>query len=139
MDVRQCRNCRKLFQYRGNPLCPVCVNELDKLFETVRNYIYDNPQSTIDEICNETEVTRATITSWLRDGRLILSAENASLLQCESCGEPIRTGRFCEKCSSNVKSQLESAAQSMAPKQEPKEKKQVDRNNPRMHVDFRKK
>lgn len=138
MDVRQCRNCRKLFQYRSSPLCPECVEALDRLFQDVRNYIYDNPRATIEQICEETGADSKLISGWLREGRLILSTENAALLKCESCGTAIRSGRFCEECAGQVKSRLEAAAREIAPPK-PVEKKSAGRGSPKMHVDFRKK
>ena len=36
MDVRNCKNCGKLFQYVGKPLCPACNKKLeDKFFEAM--------------------------------------------------------------------------------------------------------
>lgn len=139
MDVRQCRQCRKLFQYRGNPMCPNCLEELDKLFNKVRNYIYDNPSSGMDEICAETGADDATISMWLREGRLILSMDNAALLKCEGCGEPIRSGRFCEICAKSMKDRLESAARAISPKTGSGDKAPDIRPGARMHVDIGKK
>ena len=34
MDVRNCKNCGKLFQFVGKPICPACNKKLeDKFFE----------------------------------------------------------------------------------------------------------
>ena len=43
MDVRNCKNCGKLFQYVGKPLCPACNKKLEDKFFEVRDYIYENP------------------------------------------------------------------------------------------------
>ncbi len=138
MDFRQCKNCRKLFQYRNSPLCPDCVNELDRLFEAVRNYIYENPRSSTEEICAETGADSQMLYGWLREGRLILGKDSAKLLVCESCGQPISLGRYCDACSSDVRNQLEGAAKSLdAMKAQPRPKA-GDKDGPRMHVDFRK-
>ena len=139
MEVRQCRKCRKLYQYNGNPLCIGCVEELDKLFNDVRNYLYDNPHANMDEVCAETGADSATVAAWLREGRLILSMGGANLIKCESCGDPIRSGRFCEKCAKNVKDQLESAAKAIS-QTNPPEQRSVDvRSGSHMHVDFKRK
>lgn len=140
MDIRQCRNCRKLYQFRGSALCPACVQELDKLFESVRNYIYDNPRATIETICGETGVEDKVLYGWLREGRLILNKDSAKLLQCESCGEPISLGHYCDSCSTAVRSQLEGAARSLDKTPSvPVRERHTDRDAPRMHVDIRKK
>ncbi len=139
MDVRQCRSCRKLFQYIGSPICPSCVDEEERLFKAVRNFIYENPSSSIDEIREETGADSALISRWLREGRLILSAENAALLKCEACGQPIRSGRYCEACTASMKGQLQSAAKTISPRQDTRDKAPESRPGARMHVDFRKK
>jgi flagellar operon protein (TIGR03826 family) len=137
MDVRQCKRCRKIFNYTGSPICPVCVQESDRQFDEVRNYIYENPQSTLDMVCEETEVAAEDIKRWLKEGRLILHKSSAPLINCEKCGVPIVTGRLCDKCVSNVQSELSGAASSLRPTPaEPPIKKQASKE--RMHIADRK-
>lgn len=135
LNVRQCKRCRKIFQYQGNPVCQSCIIELDKDFDLVRNYMYDNPKSTIDTVCDETGVSRECVTRWLREGRLILSSDSVALLNCEKCGKPIISGKFCPECTQSVKTQFESTARTFAAnKPAPKKPPEDDRNGPRMHV-----
>lgn len=129
MDVRNCRGCRKLFNYLGGmPLCPSCLRELDKKFEFVKNYIYENPDASIQEVAEKNEVTVQQLRQWIREERLAFSAESLVGLECESCGTMIRTGRFCNACKEKLVSTLGSAYK----KDESKESKD-SRDHAKMH------
>lgn len=110
MDVRNCRSCGKLFNYLGGtPLCASCMRDLDKKFDVVKNYIYDNPNASIQEVAEENEVTVQQLRQWVREERLAFSADSLVGLECESCGTMIRTGRFCNACKEKLANTLGSA------------------------------
>ena len=110
MDIRQCIRCSKLFQFRGNVKCPACVHELDEIFLSVRNYLDDNPQASIEDVCEFCGADEEDVLRWLREGRLILTFECQPLLTCQLCQESIKTGRYCEACSAKVIGQLENTS-----------------------------
>ncbi len=103
MDIRQCKRCGKVFQFSGSTLCPKCVREVDKQFDDVRNFLYDNPHSTLETVVEETKVNAQDIKRWLKEGRLILTGDSTAMIQCESCGKPILTGKLCETCAVQAK------------------------------------
>ena len=115
MEARQCRRCKKLFQYAGNPLCHNCVREMDKKFNDVRDYIYENPNASMEELCEAAEVEVADVHRWLAEGRLILAKGSAISLHCEKCGAPILTGKQCEQCLGKLRSTLQGAADTLKP------------------------
>ena len=42
MNVKNCRKCGKVFNYIGGmPICPQCREELEKKFDTVKEYIIE--------------------------------------------------------------------------------------------------
>ncbi|MDL2288420.1 MerR family transcriptional regulator [Oscillospiraceae bacterium OttesenSCG-928-F05] len=132
MDVRQCKRCNRIFQYRGNRLCPDCVHKMDALFESVRDYLYDHPEATMIEVSQETGASEAEIKGWLREGRLIVST-SSSLLTCELCGETIVSGRFCAACTQKLKGEIETTAEGMRPK--PKTRTDfVNKKSSGMHI-----
>lgn len=102
MDVRNCKSCGKLFNYSGRPLCPACMKELEKRFGEVKEYIRENPNSTITQVSEATDVSVNQIRNWIREERLILSTESSIGIECERCGKPIRTGRMCQACKQKV-------------------------------------
>ena len=43
MDVKNCKKCRRLFNYIGGPaICPQCREELEKKFQQAKEFIRDN-------------------------------------------------------------------------------------------------
>ncbi|MFP4662668.1 MAG: flagellar protein [Halanaerobiales bacterium] len=100
MDLRNCPQCGKLFAYDGrNKVCQVCRNNEESDYEKVKEYLWDNPNASIEKVHLETEVERELIIKFIRDGRLVAEGINVEMLiECERCGKPIITGRFCPKC-----------------------------------------
>lgn len=108
MEVRNCRRCRRLFNYLGGvSICPVCKDELEKKFYVVRDYIRENPHSTIQEVAQETETDVKQIGDWVKEGRLVLTSDSPIIVKCEKCGAPVTKGRFCDNCSQNLTENLE--------------------------------
>ena len=115
MDVRNCRNCGRLFNYLSGPnICPVCRDEAEKKFLQVKDYIRDNPRASVNEVAEENEVTTAQIQQWVREERLQFSA-GVGGITCEKCGVAIETGRLCKKC----KESLANALNDTLPKPKP--------------------
>ena len=70
MDVRNCKQCGKVFNYIGGaPLCPECVKKAEDKFDDVKRYIYDHPRCGMQEVATEMEVSVAQISKWLKDER----------------------------------------------------------------------
>ena len=130
MEVRSCKNCKRLFKYvSGQPICPACKDELEKVFYNVKEFIREHPKMGIKQIAEETGVTTNQLQQWVREERLEFSADSDIMLNCESCGAPIRTGRFCEKCKNNMANSM-SALYERKPEPAP-EKKSKDGNHMR--------
>ena len=125
MDVRNCKNCGRIFNYLGGPpICPVCKDETENKFNQVKEYIRENPSASISEISEENDVTVQQINQWVREERLEFSKDSPIAMTCEKCGESIRTGRFCEKCKSNMASEMTNAFSKPKPVMEEPKKKQ---------------
>lgn len=102
MDVRNCKQCGRMFNYMGSPLCPNCAASLEEKFQEVKKYIYDNPSANISQVAEEMDVTTQQLKKWVREERLAFSDSSLVGLNCESCGALIKTGRFCEKCKKDL-------------------------------------
>ena len=52
MEVRNCKNCGRLYNYIGGAyrLCPDCMKKLEEKFQEVKQYIEDNPRSDMRDI-----------------------------------------------------------------------------------------
>ena len=99
MDVRNCKQCKKLFNYLGGqPICPGCKAKLDEKFVEVKEYVREHKHEGISEVAEAMEVSSAQIRRWIREERLSFSEESGVGLDCEKCGALIKTGRLCDKC-----------------------------------------
>lgn len=110
MDVKNCKDCGRLFNYIGGMrLCPECKKKMDEKFVEVKEYIRENKGANIATVAEACDVSQKQITQWVREERLEFAEESSVTLQCESCGAPIRTGRFCNMCRTEMTKNLQSA------------------------------
>ena len=94
MNVKNCRRCGRIFNYLGGqPICPSCREEIEKKFDTVKNYIRDNPKVGIPAVCEACEVDSNQIQQWIREERLQLTAESPIGVPGENCGTLIHSGK----------------------------------------------
>lgn len=120
MDVRNCRSCGRLFNYfGGQPICQACKEELEVKFQQVKEYLRENPNSSIQKVSEENDVSTKQITQWVREERLTFSDDSPVGIACESCGANIKTGRFCEQCKNRMKNDFRSVTQSNSKPVEP--------------------
>ena len=132
MNVKNCKRCGKMFNYiMGEPICTVCKERAEEVFQTVKKYVQDNKQATIQEIVENCDVEARQVKQWVREERLEFSAESSIGLECESCGTLIKVGRFCESCKNKMANGLAEAA-GLNKKPEVKEKKKDPRESARM-------
>jgi len=137
MNIIKCKICRKAFHSLGGTTCPECVKKIDMDFITVRDYIYDNPHSTIDQVAEDTEVEKAVILHLLKEGRLTLETPDAEgLLTCEVCRKPITSGRMCDSCKSKVASTMNSNIERNRPPEPEKKDLKASKHNAKMHTDI---
>jgi flagellar operon protein (TIGR03826 family) len=123
MDVRNCKNCGRMFNYLGGPsICPICKGKAEDDFQRVKEYIRENPKAQIAQIAEENEVTVQQIRQWVREERLEFAADSQITLNCEKCGASIRTGRFCDKCKNNMASEMNDAFAKPIPVEVPKKR-----------------
>ena len=99
MEVKNCKDCGRLFNYMGGaPLCDGCRKKLEQKFQEVKQYLDENPNASVNQVSEDNDVSVKQIKQWIREERLSLSEASLDGVTCEHCGRPIRTGRFCEKC-----------------------------------------
>lgn len=125
-NVKQCKQCGRLFESFGAHLCPRCADELEQNFLVVKDYVYDHPDANVFDVAKETGIPEKMVLEFLREGRLSM---NTAELDCEECGKPISSGRFCSECKNKLENVLMSAYR--PPKKE-------DKSPPsgRMHIDY---
>ncbi|MCM1178969.1 MAG: flagellar protein [Clostridium sp.] len=99
MEVRTCKQCKRLFNYLTGPsICSACKDALELKFIEVKEYIRENPKEGINEVAKANDVSTNQIRRWIREERLAFSEESGVGLDCESCGRIIKSGRYCQQC-----------------------------------------
>ena len=107
MEVKVCRGCKKMFQYITGPvLCPKCKQLEEEMFLKVKEYLRDNPGSTMLEVNQVTGVSAMLIEKFLRQGRLQVAENSPMMLTCERCNKKIVTGKFCNNCKKELSEEL---------------------------------
>ena len=134
MDVRNCKNCGKLYNHISGqpPLCNACIKALDEKFSVVKEYIYNHPGAGIAEVAEENDVSTMQIQKWIREERLAFAPDSPIGIECENCGAMIKTGRFCKAC----KDKLANNLGSLYREAEPKIKKKDFKETPKGKIRF---
>ena len=111
-DVRNCRKCGRIYNYIGGaPLCPACKQLEEDDFQLVKKYLYENPGATLTQVSTDLEMSVEKIKRFLKEGRLEITNDDGNLiLECETCGKSIKSGRFCPECERDLASGFRSAA-----------------------------
>ncbi|MBF8437850.1 flagellar protein [Halanaerobiaceae bacterium Z-7014] len=104
MELRNCKECGKLFSpVASEDRCHVCRDDEEVQYQKVKDYLWDNPGATIDEVHEETGVDKDTIIQFVKDDRLIADGIDANFfVQCERCGKEIEKGRYCNSCKNEL-------------------------------------
>ena len=67
-EEKICEKCKyTLFQSANPVLCEQCA---EKFFDTVKDYIKENPDNTIKIVAEETGVDAEYIKKWIKEGRI---------------------------------------------------------------------
>ncbi|SDM97819.1 flagellar protein [Lachnospira pectinoschiza] len=125
MEVRNCRGCGRLYNYVGGSyrnLCPDCVKKLEEKFQEVKRYIEDNRVASIRQISEACDVNPKQIEQWVREERLVFSDDSPIAIFCQTCGAPIKSGKYCENCKETMSDQLDQLY-GKKPIEEPKKKR----------------
>ena len=108
-ELRNCPKCNGFFNYTGiRDLCGQCVAIEEKMYEEVYRFLRrrENRSATIEQIVDETGVTKELLHKWLRRGRLQPSMFPNLGYPCENCGELTKTGKLCVSCTDSIQSDL---------------------------------
>jgi flagellar operon protein (TIGR03826 family) len=126
MEIRNCKRCGNVFSYSGNKFCTNCIKEDEEDFVKVKDFLNQNPNAKLVDISREIDVGIEKVRKFLRDGRLEIVGDNNFLIECDNCGTPIKSGRFCEECLRTTRNNLQSASQELTSQKEEREAKKKD-------------
>ena len=108
MGMVNCPRCGKLFnQVTKQNVCSGCMQEEERNFCDVRDYIEENRTATVAEVVQETGVSAKRIQKFLREGRLQATPGMGGVLNCTSCGIDILSGKMCVTCQKKLGSSVD--------------------------------
>lgn len=136
MNIKNCKKCNRIFADDSFDLCPICRNNDAEEFKAVKDFLYDNPGADIQTVSEVTGVDTKKILKFLREGKLEITDNSPNLiLDCERCGAPIKTGKFCNKCISEMEREFRGAVSSNIPAA----RKDLGKSSDRMYIAERRK
>lgn len=109
MEVRNCKQCGRLYNYIGGSyrnLCPDCIAKVEEKFGIVKEYIQEHKEAGIHQVSAECEVSVRQIEQWIREERLCFTDDSPIGIACENCGKTIKTGRYCDVCKAQMINQF---------------------------------
>ncbi|WP_062354109.1 TIGR03826 family flagellar region protein [Bacillus kwashiorkori] len=111
MGLENCANCGQLFVKNSiRDICENCYREEEAAFEKVNVFLKkrENRTASMVQIINETGVEEALILKFIKKGRIRLVQFPNLAYPCEKCGRPIKTGKICETCMKELRTDLDS-------------------------------
>lgn len=103
MNVKNCRRCKRLFNYVAGPIiCTVCREEMEEKFQEVKKYVSENVRTGIHEVAEACDVSVNQIQQWVREERLVFSDDSPIGIACERCGKMIKSGKYCPQCKNDL-------------------------------------
>lgn len=133
MEMANCVRCRKLFPRIREPICEECKKKEEELFQNVKDFLDDNPSSTIMKISEATGASSKKITQWLREGRLELVSATGEL-KCRQCDVDISSGTYCDACLIDVTQKIDSMVGGKIKKPAPHEDLAAKKSSAAMHT-----
>lgn len=110
MEVQVCKHCRRLYEsVSGVNVCPNCYLALEADFKIVKQFIRSHPNASIFEVSESCKIDMEQIRQWIKDERIEYTKTSTVGIECEKCGAPIKTGRFCSLCKIDTVNTLKSA------------------------------
>jgi len=108
-DVINCPNCGKLMvKSKFRDVCEGCYKEEEKQYENVYKYMRkrENRAATIPQIIEATGVDEALLLKFIKNGRFQQTHFPNLGYPCDKCGKIINTGKLCERCASELRTEL---------------------------------
>ncbi|NLY44008.1 MAG: flagellar protein [Clostridiaceae bacterium] len=103
LHLENCKICGTLFTSNGMfDICPYCKKQDDEVFERIREYLEQYPNSNILEVALNLDISVRRIKRYLRECRLQIVEKDNTFLLCKKCGQSIQSGEYCDSCIDNL-------------------------------------
>ncbi|MGE5474522.1 MAG: MerR family transcriptional regulator [Ignavibacteriales bacterium] len=105
MHACNCERCGKLVMSEVSSICIDCIEDEEREFDRIKEYLNENPFATVFQVSVSLNVSFKSIKRYLRENKLeIIERGNQKneFLRCLKCGAPIQCGCYCTKCATSV-------------------------------------
>jgi hypothetical protein len=110
------------FSSAGNKFCGGCLQQIEKDYFVVRDFIYENKKSDVDTIAKETGVNKIVIVHLIREGRFYyedINTSSAGVYKCKTCGKPAGSDKICNECKAKIALALQSKSRKKEDNKQP--------------------
>jgi methionyl-tRNA synthetase len=85
------------------------VEKLEEKFKEVKDFIRENPHSSLQDVSEAKEVSVKQLKTWVREERLKFADDSPVGIECMNCGAMIKYGKYCEACKGKMINNLSHA------------------------------
>lgn len=116
MGLSNCSRCGNLFNKMTSiPYCTACLEEEQIQEDKIKNYLRSHPSSQIKDIAKGTKVKEKIVREILKKPTFQQSGYRVGY-PCEICGKEIRSGKICQACSGEMKTDLSNIEERLSKK-----------------------
>jgi NMD protein affecting ribosome stability and mRNA decay len=98
LQVANCPRCGRVFQKNMRNQCMDCSREIDTALNKCIDYLLRNRRASQEQVSQQTGVPFGYITTWIKEGKVLISDYPNLNYPCNCCGEPIRKHKMCLDC-----------------------------------------
>lgn len=109
IEVKNCKKCGRIYEAKyGVNMCLDCIQQDEKDFKKIKEYLYLHPFAKIFEVSTNLDISINKIKRYLREGRIEIVEKDNQFLKCELCGRSICSGQYCDECNKKANYNIKS-------------------------------
>jgi flagellar operon protein (TIGR03826 family) len=108
-EIQNCPSCGDFFNFTGvRDVCHRCAQKEEDMYQIVYRFLRkrENRAATMERIVEATGVDKEMLYKWVRKNRLHPANFPNLGYPCDNCGHITNKGKLCDKCQSEIKSDL---------------------------------
>jgi flagellar operon protein (TIGR03826 family) len=106
-EVKNCPSCGNIFRKTTWAVCQDCKNEIENELTKCTEFIRRNRHTTLAQLSNETGVSEANITKYIRDSKIFIGDVPNLYYACDLCAGNIRKGNLCINCRTKINTDID--------------------------------
>ncbi len=109
-EASNCPSCGSIFMKNAfNTVCHKCKKVEEAFYDKVYNFMKkrENRAATMEQVINATGIEEELLYKFIKSGRIQTTRFPNFGYPCDKCGTIIRQGKLCDKCTNEIKSDLQ--------------------------------